>query len=242
VSAIPTLTIGERVAFYRRRRGLSQVVLADRVGRTESWIEKVERGRAQLDRLSMLSALANALDVSPADLIGDGGNSAVRAEPTEPARPLLRYDAINPRFAPDTQQLPPERLLPLIDSIWTAYQDGRLSYSIARLNQALPAAFAAAQAKPASSQDFSALAYLYHAAASALTKSGDIVNARLCAERGDDVGQRSGDTITMLSLQRSLAHTSSPKAIPRPAFRSCGTVWFRRPPGATLSPRPSSAH
>lgn len=29
------LSIGERIAFYRRRRGLSQAVLADLVGRTE---------------------------------------------------------------------------------------------------------------------------------------------------------------------------------------------------------------
>ena len=36
------LTIGERVAWYRRRRGIPQIVLADVVGRTEDWLSKVK--------------------------------------------------------------------------------------------------------------------------------------------------------------------------------------------------------
>jgi hypothetical protein len=36
------LSVGERIAFYRRRRGLSQAVLADLVGRTEDWLSKID--------------------------------------------------------------------------------------------------------------------------------------------------------------------------------------------------------
>ena len=36
------LTPGEKVAYYRRRRGMSQTVLAGLVGKTTSWIEKIE--------------------------------------------------------------------------------------------------------------------------------------------------------------------------------------------------------
>jgi len=36
--------IGENIAIYRRSRGLSQVVLAGLVGRTESWLSQIERG------------------------------------------------------------------------------------------------------------------------------------------------------------------------------------------------------
>jgi transcriptional regulator with XRE-family HTH domain len=42
------LTIGQRVAWYRNRRGLSQEVLAGLVGRTADWLSKVENGRANL--------------------------------------------------------------------------------------------------------------------------------------------------------------------------------------------------
>lgn len=40
------LTIGERIAFYRRRRGLSQATLAGLVGNGEDWLSKVEQGGA----------------------------------------------------------------------------------------------------------------------------------------------------------------------------------------------------
>ena len=64
-----TMTIGERVAFYRRRRGMAQVVLAGLVGRTEDWLSKVENNRIELDRLSVIRSLAEALNVDLADLV-----------------------------------------------------------------------------------------------------------------------------------------------------------------------------
>lgn len=48
------LSIGERIAFYRRRRGLSQVVLANLVGRTEDWLSKIERGEREIVGLMSL--------------------------------------------------------------------------------------------------------------------------------------------------------------------------------------------
>ncbi|MGH3614604.1 MAG: helix-turn-helix domain-containing protein [Pseudonocardia sp.] len=66
-----SITIGERVALHRRRRGLSQEVLAGLVGRTEDWLSKIENNRAELDRLSVISKLADALDVALGDLIGE---------------------------------------------------------------------------------------------------------------------------------------------------------------------------
>jgi len=59
---IETLTIGDRVAFYRRRRGQSQEVLAGLVGRTEDWLSRVENKKIELDRLSVISRFAEALD------------------------------------------------------------------------------------------------------------------------------------------------------------------------------------
>lgn len=61
------MTTGQRVAFYRRRRGMSQEVLAGLVGKTGEWLRKVETNRAELDRLSVIRAVAKALDVSLGD-------------------------------------------------------------------------------------------------------------------------------------------------------------------------------
>ena len=49
-----TLTIGDRVAFYRRGRGQSQEVLAGLIGRTEDWLSRVENNKIDLDRLSVI--------------------------------------------------------------------------------------------------------------------------------------------------------------------------------------------
>lgn len=65
-----TGTIGERIAAYRKRRGLSQAVLAGLAGRSESWLSQVERGVRSVDKLSVILDLAQALKVEPAQLIG----------------------------------------------------------------------------------------------------------------------------------------------------------------------------
>jgi len=54
-------------AWYRRRRGMSQEVLAGLVGRTEDWLQRAENNRIQLDRLSVIRSLAPAAIVGHAD-------------------------------------------------------------------------------------------------------------------------------------------------------------------------------
>src|SRR5919206_1673868 len=62
--------IGERIAAYRRRRGLSQAVVAGLVGRSESWLSQVERGVRSVDRLSVLLDMARILHVEVEALTG----------------------------------------------------------------------------------------------------------------------------------------------------------------------------
>jgi len=59
---------GERIAVYRRRRGLSHAAL---VGRSsESWLSQVERGIRSVDRLSVLLDMARIPHVDVESLIG----------------------------------------------------------------------------------------------------------------------------------------------------------------------------
>ena len=46
------MSVGERIAIYRRRRGLSQLALANMIGRSEAWLSQVERGIRHVDRVS----------------------------------------------------------------------------------------------------------------------------------------------------------------------------------------------
>jgi transcriptional regulator with XRE-family HTH domain len=63
--------LGERIAYYRRRRGLSQVKLAGLLGRSESWLSQVERGVRSIDRISVLTQVAAALNVPVTELSPD---------------------------------------------------------------------------------------------------------------------------------------------------------------------------
>jgi transcriptional regulator with XRE-family HTH domain len=64
------LTIGERIAFYRKRRGYTQEVLAGLVGRSTDWLAKAESGRRRPPRIDMLAELARVLRVPLGDLVG----------------------------------------------------------------------------------------------------------------------------------------------------------------------------
>lgn len=60
---LPTeLTIGERVARARIARGISQETLAGLMGRSTSWVSKIERGVLPLDRKSVVLKLAEVLE------------------------------------------------------------------------------------------------------------------------------------------------------------------------------------
>jgi transcriptional regulator with XRE-family HTH domain len=61
--------IGRRMAELRMNRGMTQQVFADRIGRSKSWVDKVERGVRTLDRFSMIETVAGALGVTPQVLL-----------------------------------------------------------------------------------------------------------------------------------------------------------------------------
>jgi transcriptional regulator with XRE-family HTH domain len=56
--------VGERIAIYRRRRGLSQVVLAGLIGRSVSWLSQVERGTRAVDRKPGPGTVTTASDLT----------------------------------------------------------------------------------------------------------------------------------------------------------------------------------
>jgi transcriptional regulator with XRE-family HTH domain len=74
--------LGRKIAAERRRRGLSQPELARMVDRSVAWVSQVERGVRKVDRMSVLEALADALDVPLAELAAEAPVvAAVTEEP-----------------------------------------------------------------------------------------------------------------------------------------------------------------
>ncbi|MGH8884063.1 MAG: helix-turn-helix domain-containing protein [Egibacteraceae bacterium] len=66
----PDAPVGQRIAHWRHRRGLTQQVLAGLVGRSVPWLSLIERGDRTVEKIADLLALANVLKVEPGDLIG----------------------------------------------------------------------------------------------------------------------------------------------------------------------------
>lgn len=84
-------TIGERIARARRREGLTQRDLAQRVQRSLSWVQKVETGARGVDRMSVLVMLADALTVELVELTGQPyRHSSAALDSGHGAVPVLR--------------------------------------------------------------------------------------------------------------------------------------------------------
>src|SRR5215469_125087 len=77
-------TIGENIAYHRKRLGLSQVEFAGTIGKSESWVSQVERGKRGIDRISVLQVVADALNVSVAELQGDSASETPDGADSQP--------------------------------------------------------------------------------------------------------------------------------------------------------------
>lgn len=211
-----TMTIGERIAFYRRRRGQSQLVLAGLVGRTEDWLSRVENNRIELDRLSVIRRLADALDVAIGDLVGEPtlldwtDDSGVNTVPALRAA-LMDYSQLAPLLGASNADDEPVSLDNVerdVASAFEAYQASRYAYVTARLPLILNDALRAT--RTADVEDFGRvqglLGLTYQVAVSVLTKLGETDLAWIASERGLTAAQRSGNPVVLGSLFRSVTH------------------------------------
>ena len=91
---------GQRIARARRRRGLSQAVLAGLAGRSESWLSQVERGKRGVGSHSVLVRLAEVLRVDIEELTGsaDRDETGRRAYPaaSKIGQAMMGYGAPGP--------------------------------------------------------------------------------------------------------------------------------------------------
>jgi transcriptional regulator with XRE-family HTH domain len=211
-----TLTVGERVAWYRRRRGMTQEVLAGLVARTVDWLGKVEDNRIQLDRLSVIESLADALDVTVGDLIAEPSLLEWTTDSGRTTVPVLRaalmdYRQIMPLLGaggmtdrPDLSALRAE-----VTGVWDAYQQSRYGFVTGRLPSLLSQARAAERSYDGDERlrAKALLPMTYQAAAMILTKLGETDLAWMAADRGLTTAQDSGDSVVVGSLFRSVTHS-----------------------------------
>lgn len=205
-----SMTVGERVGWYRRRRGLTQEVLAGLVGRTVDWLGKVENGRTPLDRLSVIQELADALDLSIGDLIAEPSLLDWSSDSGRATVPSLRAALMDYRqlmaFPPDG---PPPALATLrgdVTAMLDAYQQSRYGFVVAQLPRVLADARLAEAHSGDALESAALLALAYQSTAMILTKLGETDLAWMAADRGLVAARRSEIPVVVGSLLRSVSH------------------------------------
>jgi transcriptional regulator with XRE-family HTH domain len=193
---------GQRIARARRRRGLSQAVLAGLVGRSESWLSQVERGKRGIDSHSVLVRLAHVLRVDIEELTGSGdGDEPGRrvhpaASPIEQA--MMAYgvpDAPAAREEPD-REVSLDYLRAKARSAYQAYQSTRYD-TTGRILPGLirgveTAARSAGAADPAAC---GVRVLVYDTTAALLNRVGEPFLAWAAADRARSAAEYAGDPL-----------------------------------------------
>ncbi|MEU6022900.1 helix-turn-helix transcriptional regulator [Micromonospora sp. NPDC047134] len=101
------LPVGRRVAQWRVRRNMTQQQFADRLGKSKSWVDKIERGARRLERVSNLREIADALRIDVQVLLAERpGRPAAADSGVERIRTALaQYDVSASPRTPDVAQL-----------------------------------------------------------------------------------------------------------------------------------------
>ncbi|MFJ9410819.1 helix-turn-helix domain-containing protein [Streptomyces sp. NPDC101393] len=210
------LSIGERIAFYRKRRGYTQEVLAGLVGRSTDWLAKAESGRRKPPRIDMLTELASILRVPLGDLIGQ--SALMEDEKQQDDVPAVRDALMSPRrlsrllFGPEADvQLPtPAPTAVRVEKAWGDYQAGRLGSVIAALPTLLQCAQQledrAARREADRHDCWAVSARTHHLAATTLAKIGESDISWLAAERAMQAADASDDPLVLASAARSGTH------------------------------------
>lgn len=210
------MTVGERIKFYRRRRGLTQEVLANLVGRKVDWLSKIERGERDIRRLDVISDVARALRVTVPDLFGqpvlmedDEQNDDIPAvrdalmTPKRLSRTLFGVTA-------EPVNVNPEASARFVEEAWDAYQSGRLGRVVGSLPGLIETAQQLEDAANAGSADVRACwavsARTHHLAATALSKAGEADLSWIAAERAMQSADNSGDPLVLASAARAGTH------------------------------------
>ncbi len=220
--------IGRRVAYWRRRRKMSQQVFADKLGKSKSWVDKIERGVRRLDRCSVVDEIADVLEVEVTLLLdhepqrpADRTDGAERVD-VEAIRSGLECDIGAAAFF---HRSPPEACLPDVDKAighaWLTVQ--RADY--VALSRALPRLLYAAQAggsmHAGTAQQGAAadlLGQVYQIASWTLCKLGEAALAWVAADRAVTQAVRGRDPLLVGPAKARVGRSLLAGGRPRPAL------------------------
>jgi transcriptional regulator with XRE-family HTH domain len=196
--ALDDRELGSRIAYWRERRGITQRLLADRIGRSKSWIEKAESGVRSANRLPILLSICKELRIDLPVLIG---REPARDTPecideiqVEAIRASLeRYDSIG-NTIPDDYRPDSAKTWRQISYVWSAFE--MADYQV--VSRTLPELLLDAQRSHAilgNTETACSLTEVYQITVSALLKLGEYDLAWLAGDRGMHVSEQTENTI-----------------------------------------------
>ncbi|WP_405100080.1 helix-turn-helix domain-containing protein [Micromonospora sp. NBC_01412] len=233
------LPVGRRVAYWRGRRKLSQQVFADRLGKSKSWVDKVERGVRALDKVSALQDIAAVLRIDSAVLLGRDARPAdvtQRAEGVDRIRAALStYDIALGRSAARCPGLPAVRLAGGVAHAWTTFQHARYP----QLSALVPGVLADAQRCHADDPGAgrALLVEAYRVTASLLVKLGEADLAWLAADRA--VAVATGDPVLVAAAAVQLGEVLRASGRARAAMSTALAAAYRIAPPNPDDARPA---
>ena len=218
-------TAGQRIARARRRRGLSQAVLAGLVGRSESWLSQVERGKRGVDSHSVLARLAEVLRVDIEELTGsaDRDETGRRAYTAAPLieQAMMGYGTPSPLDSGDEpgREASLGFLRAQARSAYRAYQATRYD-AVGRILPGLirgveTAARTTGTASPAAC---AVRARVYDTAAALLSRVGEPFLAWAAADRAMFAADQSGDPLLAAASAWRLSYMITGRKHPREAL------------------------
>src|SRR5271166_5503967 len=190
--------LGRKIAAERRRRGLSQPELARMVDRSVAWVSQVERGVRKVDRMSVLEALAAALEVPLAELAAEAPVVAAVTEepPGAGGLRLVLSGAYALRAMLDGRRTPAiSTLRTKARKAWDLTHAGRYTDLTDLLRGLVPDLETAARTVPGDrrAEVFELLATTYQACSAALAELGEPEAAWIAADRAMAAAERADD-------------------------------------------------
>lgn len=204
------------MAFYRRRRGMSQAVLAGLMGKSEDWVSKVERGERQVNRIDVLVELARQLRVTLNDLLGEP--VLFEDEDDNDDVPAVRDALMSPQrlsrtlfgSALEPEYVDPEPVARVTEEAWHQYQNGAVGYVIGVLPGLIKSAQhleSSASGRPSyARRAYAVSARIHHLAATTLSKVGEADLSWIAAERAMQAADHAEDPLVLASAARAGTH------------------------------------
>ncbi|MDT0304238.1 helix-turn-helix domain-containing protein [Streptomonospora wellingtoniae] len=207
--------LGRKIAQHRKRRGLSQREFAGLVDRSEAWVSQVERGVRRIDRMSVLEAVAEVLEVPLSELAAESpivASTAEEAPGSSRLRLVLsRAHALSAilRNGGDGTAPDVDGLRRRVDEAWSLTHASRYVELTELLELLVPDLEAAARSVPNGQRVplFRLLNTTYQACSSALSKLGEFEAAWIAADRAITAAERADEPLLMAAGEFRLCLT-----------------------------------